>query len=593
MEQKKNKTFMPFLLNSLKSKGSWMLLSTVIIFVTTLLVPYILKADNAEGTDANFFMGIGIFEVFVMVFVNCLIDNSFFHSDSKLAYYKSKPVSLKEQVVVNIITEIIFAGLLLGLIVLLTSFQIKDYEILKVFNFVIPWILVLIFLSALSSILAGNTLAAGVMTVFNFALPGIVYLIIVFIFSIVEDFVAGFSIDVLTNYFLDNVYKLEYIYFTKYLNEPVDYIYFLILGIILMAITLLIFKTLKKRKNENTGNFIVFDGYKYFVSVLGSLIIPAFFTVSNYSNNITSEIIVALMMAALTYYVIIAVIEKSFRISKFSIKVFTISMVLFMAATGGTVAFANQYKDVVPDVEDVKYAFVDSNTRNLNFANKYIEENHNLNLSYDDIIKLKDVYGVILFTEKENIRNIIDLHKEMLKNGGYNNEDYRAGNLVITYFMNDGSYIIREYDTDCDNSAENGKKDELALKILNSNELKRIKYNYLYDEEYCKNNYNIELSVGYDFNNEYIASDITIEELRPYLIKDINKEFTNTDKAFLALGGNFDQSYKGFNEPSYYLDIVIKDKEDPKVYYRVQTLYFNEGYENTKEYLKSSLPELK
>ena len=590
MEQRKNKTFMPFFLNSLKAKSNWILLSTVIIFVTTLLIPYILKAD---GVDAYFFMGIGIFEAFVMVFVNCLIDNSFFHSDSKLAYYKSKPVSLKEQVVVNIITEIIFAGLLLALLVLLTSFQIKDYKIFRVFNFIIPWILVVIFLSALSSILAGNTLAAGIMTVFNFALPGIVYLIIVFIFSIVEDFVAGFSIDVLENYFLNNVYKLEYIYFTEYLNKPLGYIYFLILGIILTVITLLIFKILKKRKNENTGNFIVFDGYKYFVSLLGSLIIPAFFTVSNYSRNIISEIIAALMVASLTYYVLIAVVEKSFKISRLSIKIFAVSMVLFMAATGGTVAFASRYKDVVPDVEDVKYAFVGSNGREFDFVNKYIEESGNSNLSYNDIIKLKDVYGVILFTEKENIRNIIDLHKEMLKNSSYNNENYRYDNLDITYFMDDGGYIIREYKTDCDGAdAENGKKDELALKILNSNELKRIKYNYLYDEEYCKNNYNIEISVGYDFNED-IASDITIEELRPFLIKDINKEYMNTDKAFFALGGNFDQPYKGFNEPSPYLAITIRDKEDPKAYYTVQTLYFNEGYENTKEYLKSSLPELK
>lgn len=600
MEQRKSNIFMPFLLNALKAKKSWVLLSTVIIFVTTLLIPYILEAERA---DTGFFMTLGIFEAFVLVFINCLIDNSFLHNDSKLAYYKSKPLSLREQISANIITEIVFAGFLSALIAISMNFKIMDYGMLKSFKIIIPWLLTGIFLASLSSILAGNTLIAGVITIFNFALPGIIYLIIVFMFSILENLVPGFSTGVLVDHFLNKVYKLEYIYFAGYLDKSLDYVYFLILGIILTVITLLIFKTLKGRKNENTGNFIVFDGYKYFVSVLACLIIPAFFSVSNYGRNIAGEIIVSLLMAALTYYVIIAVMEKSFKISGFSAKVFIISMAVFVAATGGTVAFANRYKDVVPDAEDVKYAYVDTNVGAFNFINNTIENKGSLGLSYDDIIKLKDIHGIILSQDKENIRDVIDLHKELLTDRNYNNEGYDAGDLSIVYFMNDGSFIIREYKTEAEDSGRgNEKKDELASKILNSEEFKGIKYNYLYDEEYCKENYDIDISLVYgnSYGGRYeesgeniIASDISLDEIRPYLVKDINEQLIETDKAFLALGSSYlDQPYKDFDGPSYYLQIVVRDRKDNDIYY-VQNLYFGEGYENTEEYLKSKLPELR
>jgi hypothetical protein len=78
MEQNKTENnFIKILINSLKGKKNWFLISTVIILVTTLLVPAILKAD------AEFFVMFGVFELFAIVYLNCLIDNNFLHNDSK------------------------------------------------------------------------------------------------------------------------------------------------------------------------------------------------------------------------------------------------------------------------------------------------------------------------------------------------------------------------------------------------------------------------------------------------------------------------------------------------------------------------------
>lgn len=574
MEQKRNNLFMPMLLNNLKSKKNWFFLSTVIIFVTTLLIPYIL------GSDGEFFIFFGIFEVFVLVFINCLVDNSFLHNDSKLAYYKSKPASFTEQISINIIINLVFAAFLLGLIVISVAFQKLDYRILESFKMIIPWLSAGIFLAALSSILSGNTLVAGVMTVFNFALPAIILLILQFMFSILENLVPGFSSNVLMDMFINKFYKLDYIYFVVYSEKTVNVVYFLLLAAILTFITLLTFKMLKRRKNENTGNFIAFDGFKYFVSVLACLIVPALFSVISYNGNLTNEIVVSLVMAALTYYIIIAVIEKSFRISGLSLKVFVASMTVFIAATGVTVLFANQYKNTVPNAEDVKMVYVGNNNWIYNELNNSVEKDDE-----DELSEFAKRNNLVLFKDKENIETITELHKELIKNQNYSYVDYYIGNIVIIYYLNDGSYLIRDYKIN--NAGEDNKsKDEITSKLFNSQEFKETRYYYLYDEKYySNNNYDFVVQLRHDVKDANSYS-VDFNELRPYLIKDIDGQFSQTKDAFLRISSyNYEIPYN-YKEMGYYLDIIVRDNNDNSKD-TSDTIYIYEGsFENTKEYLK-------
>jgi hypothetical protein len=140
MEKKNN--FMPLLIYSIKEKKNWVLLSTVIIFLTTLVIPYILRADN------EFFIMFGIFELFVLILINCLVDNSFLHNESKLTYYMSKPVPLSRQIMINIVANTVFTVYLLVLIIVSVLIQDVDNEILRVFKMLIPWLSAIILLSS-------------------------------------------------------------------------------------------------------------------------------------------------------------------------------------------------------------------------------------------------------------------------------------------------------------------------------------------------------------------------------------------------------------------------------------------------------------
>lgn len=578
MEQKlKKSNFIPLLINSIKGKKNWYLLSTVIIFVTTLLIPYILKFDE------EFFIMFGIVETFIIVFVNCMIDNSFLHSDVKLSYYKSKPVTLKKQMEVQIISNLVFTAFLIILLNISIAFQGLDFRIFESFKFVIPWLTVGIFLASLSSILTGNTIMAGAMTVFNFALPAIIYLIINFVFSILENIVIGFSANVLMEYFVNTIYKLEYIYFFKYVDESVDVVYILILGCILLLITLIMNKCIKNRKNENTGNFIVFDGYKYFVAVLASLIMPAAFSFMSYRNSILNKIVVSMILAMLTYYIIIAVIEKSFRISKLSIKVFAISMAGFIALTGSTVAIANKYKNVVPDSEDVEMACVSSSSWILNRINQSLNDDNVLD--QETLLKLQRENGITIFTETENIENIVELQNELINNQSYYFGDYYyRRNIVIIYWMSDGSYLIRDYkiDENSEDDSINLKKDEIAHNIITSQEFKEKQYYYLYDENYYSDR-NIYCNLRDARNYEMMEVKIDLDELRDSLTNDIDILMMKKDKTFeRLLYGNYSHSIeKKDNDEGYILDIFdIADEERT-----IDTIYINKEFKNTIELL--------
>ena len=567
MEKKNN--FMQLLLYSIKEKRNWAFLSTAIILVTTLLIPYILRADEEA------FIMFGIVEMFILVLINCLVDNSFLHDTSKLTYYRSKPFSMHRQITINIISNGIFTIFLIALIVLSIGFHGTTYKILDIFKMLIPWLAAIILLASLSSILSGNTLMAGAMTIFNFCLPLIIFLVTMFIFSILENLVIGFNANILNDYFYQNIYRLDYLYFVVYTEKSIDLAYILILTFILSFIFLLLHKSIKRRKNENTG-FIVFDGFKYFVSVLACLIIPAFFSVSSSRYiSLFSRIFISFLLAILCYYIIIAFVEKSFRISSLSIKVFVISMVVFSLITGATVAVANKYKDVVPKPEDVKIAYIGNDSWIVNATTKFLEEDG----YYDEgFAEWKRNHNMITYQETENIKNVIDLHKEILQDQTYNRDRYYS-NFVIAYWMKDGSIILRDYTLQAEDqpSPAHKRKGELSRKILSSTEYKKQRYPYLYDEEYYEGrNLYAKLRKGYNFDENY--ESINLNDLRDILKVDIDR--------FIIENDNFVEMFNRYyhKEGSYYLEIYEKVSNVDLNY--LDELSLSDDFTNTLEYFK-------
>lgn len=592
MEKTMNNNFIKLLLNSIKNKRNWFYISTVIMLVSTILIPYILR----DGYDA--FVGLGIVEVFIIVFINCMIDNSFLHSDSKLAYYKSKPVSIGKQVYIHIATNLILAAYLLALVLLSVAVNHSSWDLLEAFKVFIPWLAVGILLASLSSILTGNTIMAGIMTIFNFALPAIFYLILNFVFTILEDMVNGFSANVFMEYFVNTIYKLDYIYFLKYArnNEAVDYVYVLLLGAFIAAISLLIRSCIKRRKNENTGSFMVFDGYKYFVSVLASLIIPAFFSITSYRNTAASKISVSIILAGLSFYILIAIMEKSFRISRLSIKVFTASMALFTVVMGGSVAVANQYKNAVPDVADVKAAYVGSNiyfTRSPVWK-EYIKAKDQAEYS-EDLIEWQRNNGIVLFFEKENIEKVTELHREMIVNKEYGALDmYYYSRVSIVYLMNDGRVMIREYKGSNEQAGtSNNKKDAIAHALVNSSEFKKTKFSYLYDKQYYEGKNIFANIVSERYNGEIRGDSVKIDDIREYLIKDIDRFLYEMDDAYsIFLNYNYEKIfYKDGAGENYEYRLEVYDLNGKDDTNHIDNLPIYKTYTNTLEYLNPMITQ--
>jgi len=577
MEKKNN--FMPLLVYSIKEKKNWVFLSTVIIFLTTLLIPYILRADE------EFFIMLGIVELFILVFINCLVDNSFLHNESKLTYYRSKPVTLKRLIIINIVTNVVFTAYLLALIVLSVVFQGVDYEILQVFKMLIPWLLAIILLVSLSSILSGNTLMAGAMTIFNFCLPLIILLVTMFIFSILENIVRGFSADVLIDYFINNVYKLDYLYFTRYTDGSIDLAYMLLLPAVLILISWLLNKFIKRRKNENTG-FIVFDGFKYFVAVLACLIIPASFSISvGKYTAMTNRIVISALLAVLSYYIIIAFIERSFRISRSSIKVFIAGMVVFTAITGGTVAVAGRYENTVPLPEDVKMAYVGNSVWSANSVTDYLEGRSDETSSFSE---WKRNRSIVVYEEIDNIKLITDLHKEVLKDQTYylDPDYYGMSNFVVAYWMKDGTILIRDYSLtpEQEQRPEHEQKNEIANKLFNSGDYKKQKFYYIYDEEYYSGRSLYAKLINLD-NYSAAVEDIDLDNLREVLKKDlVNLHFEKAAFAELLMNYFMHGKETSVKEQGYALEIYEKISDEDINY--LDEIYLNDSFTNTLEYLK-------
>jgi hypothetical protein len=581
MEQKtlKSNDFVKLLIHSLKQKKNWFLISTVIIFVTTLLIPYILKFSE------DFFLVFGIVEIFIIVFLNCLIDNSFLHNDSKLAYYKSKPITLRRQVTLAITTNSIFTFFLIMLLSLSIGFHQAPNEYFEVLKVIIPWLIVGIFVTSLSSILTGNTIVAGIMTIFNFSLPALFYVVIMFVFTILEDIVIGFNADILMDTLTNTFYRLDYIYFLEYINKPINLFYVLILMIILIFISLIIKICLKRRKNENTGDFIVFDGFKYFVSVIAGIIIPATFSMALYNVGVTSKIIVSLLLSMLTYYIIIAILEKSFRISIYSIKLFAGFMVVFMIVTGGTVIFAQQFKNDVPNPKDVNMAYIGNNS--WAFSNYVYNKDNYITDDYENSLDFARNNGITIFTDKRSIELVTELHHEMLLDQTYFQGDYYTSNIVISYLMNDGSTIIRDYKLDGNGSSSEGtkRKNDIANKIINLDEVKEKQYYYLYDENYYKEK-DIYYNVKSIRDNSIKTKSSNIDEIRQYLIKDIDNMLLKKEDAFrhLIFGGNNYPYFKDENDNIFYMEIIENGNgtEDNIL----DEISVDNNFKNTIEYLR-------
>ncbi|MBV1759089.1 MAG: hypothetical protein KMY55_14780, partial [Dethiosulfatibacter sp.] len=416
-------------INGLKEKRSWFLVSFLILFITVIIIPIITGSRIQEGHIA-----VGMVEVFFLVFINCMIDFSYMHDSRKLAYNISKPITDLQKINVTIITNVVFTTVLVTVLFVISRFITTSYmDINEVFIFTVPWLITGIFTAAISGILTGNSISGSLATIINFTLPLSFLAIINYFFKIVEDIAIGFNSSILFNTFIENYYRIDILYFVKYVEDGFDFTYFIVLATVLVILYGLIYVLAKRRKHERSGELVVSDGYKSFISIIIASLVPIAFSSIFYNVGFSGRIITFVILFALAYYLINAVLEKSFRLNRLTIKLFAGFMVFFALFIIIADFATNQFEGRLPVASEISSVYIGSNT--WIYAQETDEsefEGRQIYSATEEFMKKAD--NVILYEDQETIQAIIDVHREVIRNQDY----YYNMSFVIAYYYNDG-----------------------------------------------------------------------------------------------------------------------------------------------------------
>ncbi len=515
------KNNLDLLIYNLKNKKNWFLVSFIIMVITLIIMPIILGTGYNEGI-----LIFGILEIGTLLSLNAFIDFSFYHDNRKLTYYLSKPVTRMARINSLILSNLVYLLVLLLFLVGIGFFSgILAEDIKMLFTPAVPWLIIEIFVIALSASLTGNIISAGIASIINFTLPLSILAIIYYGFEVIGHFALGFNPMILFNTFIDNIYRIDILYFIKYINDfSLDY--FLVLALWLILVYALTIYNVKKRKNERTGEFIVSDGYKNMISILLASLVPIGFSEVFYNTSIAGRITSFILLSGLTYYLINAILEKSFKIKRSAIKVFVSFIIFFGFFVFGTNIAANKFETKVPLPEEISSVYFESDSSVLINMGEYQRYQQIYNVDEKDIAESS---YAILYTDKENIENIINFHKEVIENQDY----YHGSSFNIVYFYNNGERIYRYYNLKGNETYDKGK-DHFLKEIVKSKEFKEKKLPFVYDDDFFKNMKISDFRISFESEDGYEDLDIKQNEinmdiLRAKLERDYNTVFYTKD----------------------------------------------------------------
>lgn len=568
MEKKMNNTnIILLLLNTIKGKKGWIIFSTIVLVVIAAIIPSISEIDR----DIYSFYGvIGIMSIIVVLFFNCINDLSFLHEDNKFSYYKSKPILLKTQIFIHMISNLIFMAYLFIILFIIFLFY-PNNDMLYLFKMIIPFTSILIMVTTLSSIITGNSFIAAIMSIFNMLLPIIIYLIVTFMLSVAGDIVYGFGPQIIINQF-SNFYRLDYIYFAN-IDDPINITYISIFLIMILSIFSIITQVIKRRKNEDIGKFIIFSGYRNLVAVISCMIVPM--VLSNLyilTDNISMKVLTCIILSALSYYLIVAFFEKSFKIPVKSLFMFAKFMVLIISFSSIAVGVSYKNFEFIPEIEDIEFAGISGYYKIFEDNNKQF--NGNIYKEKANIEYIKNIHKIFI-DEK-------DLYKKELNTNASSYND-----VYIYYKLKNGNNIIRKYRY----MEYKDFEDNINIytyKLVNSDESKSQLFKWIVDEKM----YNL---LECEINGEYDVFLVTNEDkylLRENLIKDLkNIEITGTslwDSIFYNEYFNKNRSVKYTIYFSSTKDKISIDNENLESYSLIyKQMDITDEFKNTINYIDS------
>ncbi len=583
MEQKNIKPNQ-LLIHTLKDKKNWAMLTLAILLVTVIIIPMLVRSTiGYESGIHEGFVGVGLFFVVLIVLVNCLIDFNYLHDARKFGYYASKPMSAIKR-----INQIIISNFMFGMTFILMLFVvsiINGHDLSMYYIIPIAWMSILILLSALGSLLSGNTIIAAITTIFNFLLPLVFLGVVYFAVTVVSDITIGFSVNQIMDFILTNIYKLELIYMVEY-AETFSFMFFIVLLIECLLIYSVIRWTLTHRKNERIGEFIIFRGYKYFVALMFSVLVPYLFTSMFDTHDFLMKLITFIILGSLTYYVALVILDKSFKLKKVAFKLLIGFMSLFIIIVSVAGFSVKTIEKNLPEMDAVEKVFL-SNSNGFYMGEWPKQEYVGLGSITGNKI---ETYNLPTYQSDDAIRKIITLHEALIENP----ETGYYGYFNVVYFLKDGSVMKRFYELRPTGGVVNQDFEAALNDLVRTDGNKEVMFPFIYDEKVRAKYSSITLNVqsNFDSYDQFLSK----EEIELFVIamkKDIDFYFENAEF------GSYDY---GFNNNEFYfqhqLGIYDEDIKDDTTYIqpingtnRLKGYNIPHYFDHTRDFLKTITKE--
>jgi len=362
------------------------------------------------------------------------------------------------------------------------------------------------------------------------------------------------STEAMIQSFVDKFLPIDKIYFFDYASrKAIDIFYFLRLIAYFVVTYVLTIFAVKTRRNERTGDFIIHNGFKYFMSIFASLLLPMFVTSNMRNYDIITIVTVLVLLSALSYYILISAFNRSFKISKQALQIYIPFIIIFAASIFISSAVLKVRATFIPDASDVKAVYLGSNTSYLKNA-EYLQATDD---KWDSLIKakydeIKDNDSLIILQEKDSIKKVSKLQQALIDK----KEERYYRDFKIIYFLNNGKKVVRTYAMPYDYE-EDYVKNEI-IDIVRTEEFIQKKFKVFCDGNYINN---------VKFKNVFVFRNDTQHELVDFNYKEFAKLYMEDYREFINNDENINEINTNIisEQNSFIYDFIKKNAEDGNI----------------------------
>lgn len=470
------------------------------------VIPIQTNEQQSKYLIRDLYSSINLIIIFILPVIISILLFGYINEEKSSSFMHGLPISKKRIYITNVITGIIMYIIpyLINLIILLIlnlgdmGNYLENVEIFKWFGLCILFNTVFFSFSTIIGTICASKISHGILTyILMYAPVGMLILLNIIIEKLLYGFngiisrVEGWAIKLP---FLKVIEVFENMSYYN-LGDKIDLeissiIIYILISIVMILIGYFIYK---KRKLEVTKEFIAFDIIRSIIKYCATLCVTLlsctyFYNVLDEEKMLT--IIGTLIITVIAYFIIEMILKKTYRVFK-SIKglivYLLIAIILYAIIENGLFGFETK----VPQIDEIKEVII----------TKYDEK--------------------IVFDQKQNIENIINMHKEIVKNRPDGYTEY-----IIDYILKDGARISRKYEI------KEKDYEQYINNMIESEEYLEEKMKFLDNEKEIEN-IQIHLSYyksNYKYNN---YKTIIIEEnQRKEFIEDIKEDIKNKKAGF-------------------------------------------------------------